>query len=308
MILKQQELKWYGILTLIMLIWATNYLVIKLLLTATSPSTLVVYRFIFAALTLAIVVLPRLKQTHSKLQLTLQDWILLVIAGTCDIIIAGFGIAYSIALAGASVTALLINSNLIFVTIFTLFLKLERWSGIKILGVIISLIGMIIVVLRNNADFNLGLNAAQFGMLLAIFGSISIAVSALINKRLAKKMSGLIYTFYSIIPAGGLLVMILLFTQPQVFTLHSWSELISLAYFGILGTGIAWSIMASSYQILPTSTIASIKLLAPIFTAILAYSILGERFTRLVIVGMILTIIGIFLVIKGNKINIIKYT
>lgn len=291
---------WYAILVGTMLLWSTSYVVLKVFLFDTHPVTIVLYRFMFAALALAIILLPQ-RRLRTKLVLTRRDWWLLIVAGICDIVIAGLGLTYGVMLAGASLTALLLNSNLIFITLFVFILKLEGLSFTKIAGVVMGLAGIILIMIKDYSAFDVTTNQQRLGMALALLGAICVALSSLINKSLAQKMSGMQYTFYSIIPAGCLAVIVALVLHPQILIVHSYLEIVGLAYIGIFCTAITWSIASSSYAILPASTTASFKLLIPIFTAILAYSILGERFTSLVIVGMILTISGIFLVIRVNK-------
>ena len=296
----KRQYTWYSILLGTMILWSTSYLVLKVFLFETHPVTIVLYRFIFAALALAIILLPQ-RRWRKKLVLTRRDWWLLIIAGLCDIIIAGLGLTYGVMLAGASLTALLLNSNLIFITLFAFILKLEGLSLTKIVGIVIGLSGIALVIIKDYSAFDATTNQQRLGMALALVGAMCVAISSLINKSLAKKMSGMQYTFYSIVPAGCLAVIFALILYPQILMVHSFLEIAGLAYIGIFCTAVTWSITSSSYAVLPASTTASFKLCIPIFTAILAYSILGERFTSLVIIGMILTISGIFLVTKANK-------
>ena len=76
---------------------------------------------------------------------------------------------------------------------------------------------------------------------------------------------------------------------------------ISLIYLGIFPTGIAWLLR---FRILKKNGLvfqAQVAYLIPIFGVIFGYLIMDEKITWKVLLSLIIIILGIFMVKKGNK-------
>ena len=81
---------------------------------------------------------------------------------------------------------------------------------------------------------------------------------------------------------------------------------LSIIYLGTVPTGIAWLIR---FRILKNNGLvfqAQVAYLIPIFGIILGYLFLNELITSKVLIALIAVIIGIYLVKKSNKINIVS--
>ena len=83
-------------------------------------------------------------------------------------------------------------------------------------------------------------------------------------------------------------------------------SLISVIYLGIVPTGVAWFLR---FRILKNNGLvfqAQVAYLIPIFGIILGYIFLNEIITSKVIIALIAVIVGIYLVKKSSKINIVS--
>lgn len=86
------------------------------------------------------------------------------------------------------------------------------------------------------------------------------------------------------------------------------SQLMNLAISGIIGLVIGDSFLFRAYQHIGPRLSILLMAFAPILSAILAYFFLGERIVPLGIVGMLITISGIFMVIlERNEVPAVKY-
>ena len=86
---------------------------------------------------------------------------------------------------------------------------------------------------------------------------------------------------------------------------HRIDSTLSIIYLGTVPTGIAWLIR---FRILKNNGLvfqAQVAYLIPIFGIILGYLFLNELITSKVLIALIAVIIGIYLVKKSNKINIV---
>ena len=81
---------------------------------------------------------------------------------------------------------------------------------------------------------------------------------------------------------------------------------ISVIYLGVFATGLAWLLR---FRILKNNGLvfqAQVAYLIPIFGVILGYIFLKELITSKVLVALVAVIIGIYLVKKSNKNNIVS--
>ena len=81
---------------------------------------------------------------------------------------------------------------------------------------------------------------------------------------------------------------------------------ISVIYLGVVATGFAWLLR---FRILKNNGLvfqAQVAYLIPIFGVILGYLFLKELITPKVLMALIAVIIGIYLVKKSNKTNIVS--
>ena len=86
---------------------------------------------------------------------------------------------------------------------------------------------------------------------------------------------------------------------------HRLDSTVALIYLGTVPTGIAWLLR---FRILKNNGLvfqAQVAYLIPIFGIILGYLFLNELITSKVLIALIAVIIGIYLVKKSNKINIV---
>ena len=94
--------------------------------------------------------------------------------------------------------------------------------------------------------------------------------------------------------------------KDDLHLMHRLDSTISVIYLGIVPTGIAWLLR---FRILKNNGLvfqAQVAYLIPIFGVILGYIFLKELITSKVIVSLISVILGIYLVKKSIKKDIIK--
>lgn len=291
---------WYGILTGVMVIWSSNYVFFRFLLNDLSPETVLIYRYLFASLTLAgiLFILPSTKPQP----LTRRQWLSLIVASLCGTLIGGGGVLYGITLSGASLASILINTSPLFITLIALALGMERLSHVRIGGIGLGIIGVGLVVWGSSTSAEIvGTNLVGVGLLL--IASFGLAVYTIIGKRLIHRLGGLRYTLYGILPALALIMMYYGLTNISVFRIATYWQWFGLVYVGALGTAVTWCLFSISLKHIDVSTAASFKLAIPVFTAINAYLAFGETLTTTTIIGMFGVLLGIFIAINHTNIQ-----
>ena len=100
----------------------------------------------------------------------------------------------------------------------------------------------------------------------------------------------------------------LIFLFPFCLYQEPWSNLnpslestIALIYLGIFPTGVAWMLRFHILTKVGMVFQAQVAYLIPIFGVIFGYMIMDESITWKVLLSLIIIILGIFMVKKGNK-------
>ncbi len=179
----------------------------------------------------------------------------------------------------------------------------ERLTPMNIIGIVMSVFGIILVIMRNNASLEASLKGLLF-MLLAVVAAVGYSV---VVKNITKR-----YNVYSIIAYQNLigtfyfLPFFLFFDYSSFmqtpFTLPNYLPVIKLAVFAS-----SFAFMLYTYAIKKigmTKTNACTNII-PVFTAIISFFIYGEELQLINIIGIFIVISGLFL--SQLRIRLIKF-
>ena len=215
----------------------------------------------------------------------------------------------SVALNGAAVATVLVYCSAAFTVLLGRWFLQERLDTAKIAAIALCLGGCVLVA---GAYEPAAWTANPLGILTGVFSGLGYAVYSLMGRSAAQRglnpWTTLLYTFT--FAAGFLLLVNLLpagivpgtAVQPaDLFWLGraaaGWAALILLA----AGPTVAgFGLYNVSLSLLPSSVANLILTLEPVFTAVLAYALLGERLTAVEIVGALLILSGVGLLRLRN--------
>lgn len=215
----------------------------------------------------------------------------------------------SVTLNGAGVATVMAYCSAAFTVILGWLILHEELNTGKIIAVILSLSGCALIVNAFNAEvWHLNL----IGILTGIFSGLFYAAYSLMGRSASQKglnpWTTLFYTF--LIAAAFMLSYNLLLgdklpggaSQPaDLFwlgdSLLGWVLLLALAGGPTL---LGYGLYNVSLQYLPSSVANLVVTIEPVFTAVVAYFILGERFTLVQILGSILIMAGVLVIRKYN--------
>ena len=209
----------------------------------------------------------------------------------------------SVALNGAAVSTVLAYSSVAFTALLGWWFLRERLGWAKIFAVLLCLAGCLLVsgVLQQSA-----LQANLMGILVGVLTGLAYAVYSLMGRSASQRglnaWTILLYAFgfasvflliYNLIPGGFLPGAA---ARPaDLFWLGSaaggWAILFLLAAVpSLLGFGL----YMTSLGMLPSSVANLIATTEPVWTAMIAYILLGERMTGLQIGGSLMILAGVF--------------
>lgn len=284
----------YLLLTLTALFWAGNSVVARAARDLVPPVALAFWRWFFAFLLIMIVAAPHLKRDRSVLA---AKWPAVLALGLTGV--AAFNtLLYSGLQFTTALNGLLIQSAqppLILLAAFLLFR--ERASLGQIGGVLLSLAGVLVIVAGGDLDALVGLRFNPGDALILIAALLWVIYSVLLRFRPGvHPLSFLAVTFaiawlfilpiYAVELAAGRRIVV----APESFA--------ALAYVAIFPSLLAYACFNRGVELIGAGRAGIFLNLMPVFGALLAVGLLGERFTLAHAAGMVLIGAGILLTRK----------
>ena len=296
--MREPKLFDYFLLTILALIWASAFFNIKIATYSYGPITIAFLRIFFG--TIPVVFLCLFKKI--KIQAFSKDWYWFASIGLINLVIPFFLIAYGVQKVQSNLAAILMASTPLSATLLAhIFTDNEKINFTKVLGVLIGFSGIIFLfsdnILINETNF--------FSALLILIGSTFYVIGGLLTIQISNKKNENVTASILIWATIFLFPICAYFEQPWNLN-PSTESTISVIYLGVVATGFAWLLR---FTILKKNGLvfqSQVAYLIPIFGVILGYVFLKELITPKVLVALVAVIVGIYLVKKSNKNNIVS--
>ena len=287
------NIKAYIMLVCATLFWAGNFMVGKFaFLTNIPPMSLVFYRWSLVWL----ILLPfTFKEIIKSKEIIIKNLpLLLFLALTSVGLFNSF--TYLSLVHTQVINASLFNTAIPAIIILLCFLfKIEKTNKYQILGLIISVLGILSIITRLNLEIILSLNFNK-GDLIMIGGVITWGLYSSFLKR--KSFTLPLLTLVHVLCSFGLIFIfpqfIYEFSQGQRidFNIDLFYILIFLALFPSIGSYYCW---AGAVSIIGANRAGIFLSLIPLFSTIMAIYFYKEQFQLFHLIGAILIVLGLFL-------------
>ena len=264
------------------LLWGSAAIFTRWGLDNASPMALLVFRFLIALLALLPLAILRkrwLPARGTRLQVIISGLML----------IGGYSVCYFEAMAHG-VTPGLIATIMGIQPILTLCVVERRLQGIRLLGLLLALAGLVLLVWRS---------LAVSGIIFALAALLLMTFGAILQKRSRQAP-------VDVLPLQYLVSLLLcLFMAPvSGFYVHfSAGFIIPVLFLGLLISVVAQLLL---YRLLSAGNIVNVTslfYLVPVITALLDYLMLGNRLPWAAVVGMAAILGGIMLVFRAPKVS-----
>jgi drug/metabolite transporter (DMT)-like permease len=294
-----QNTKAYIMLVCASLFWAGNFIVGKYaFLTDIPPLSLVFYRWTLVWF----ILLPfTYKEIIKYKDIIFHNLPLLFLLGFTSVGLFN-SFTYLALIHTQVINASLFNAAIPAIIILLCFLfKVEKTNKFQILGLIISVLGIIAIITKLKVDILLSLNFNK-GDLIMVGGVLTWGIYSTLLKR--KKFTLPLLTLVHVICTLGLISVLPQFlyeyTNGQVikFDTNLVYTLIFLALFPSIGSYYCW---AGAVSIVGANRAGISLSLIPLFSTIFAIAIYDEKFQLFHLIGAILIILGLFLSNKEIK-------
>ncbi|NCW36723.1 MAG: DMT family transporter [Proteobacteria bacterium] len=294
-----QNTKAYIMLVCASLFWAGNFIVGKYaFLTDIPPLSLVFYRWTLVWF----ILLPfTYKEIIKYKDIILKNLPILFLLGFTSVGLFN-SFTYLALIHTQVINASLFNAAIPAIIILLCFLfKVEKTNKFQILGLIISVLGIIAIITKLKLDILLSLNFNKRDLIM-VGGALTWGIYSTLLKR--KKFTLPLLTLVHVVCTLGLISVLPQFlyeyTNGQVikFDINLVYTLIFLALFPSIGSYYCW---AGAVSIVGANRAGISLSLIPLFSTIFAIGIYDEKFQFFHLIGAILIILGLFLSNKEIK-------
>lgn len=280
-------------LFILYLIWGFNWVVMKEATLFFPPVLFSCYRFVIGAVVLIGITLWCRMPLPPK-----RYWPWIIATGLLQIAVNNAAIQIGVTSLGAGLVAVVNYSMPVWMSILAYFILHETLTKRKILGIVLSMVGMYVLM-------DVEIVGDMTGLLLTIGGAIAWAIAAVIVKYQDKVMhrqqqketcTMIQYTTWQI-AAGALFLWVyaMLFEQGQV----TWTPMAvsCLAYNGVLASALAFFLWNYILTKMEASKAGVASLGVPVVGVICNVIFMHEAVHWNTAVGMILILAGIFLIV-----------
>ena len=295
----EKTTKAYLMLVLATLFWAGNFVVGKIaFIENVPPFSLTFFRWLLVW----VILIPFTYKEFFKLRrVILDNFLLLLLLGLTSVGLFNSFI-YNALNFTQVINASLFNAVIpVAIILFGLLFKLEKTNKYQILGLIVSILGILSIITKLDLGILLTLSFNK-GDILMIGAVITWGIySAFLKKR---KFEVSLLTFVHILCTFGLISLVpqflYEFLQGEIVTINTnfVYSLLYLAIFPSIGSYYCW---AGAVSIIGANRSGIFLSLIPLFSAVMAILFFQEKFQFYHFIGSILTLFGLFL--SNKKIN-----
>ena len=266
----------------IVIIWGATFAIIKNVLDQIMPFTFLAYRFLLAVLILSVIFWKKIKDID---KIILKKGFLIGIFLFLGYAFQTVGLKYTTATKAGFITGL----SVVLVPIISYFFIKEKINRNSVVGVIFATVGLWLLNHNSSFSFNLG----DFLVLLC---AVSFAMHIISVGLYTKKMDYVLLVIVELTTVFILSLLMALFFERQdihlSYTFNVWWPIILT---GVFATALAFY-MQNRFQRYSTATKTAILFSGePIFSAIFAYLLLGEKVGLIAWIGGLLIIFGMII-------------
>ena len=295
---KQSNFLAYIFLLLTVTFWAGNFVVGKFAsFYNVPPFSLNFYRWLFAWL----ILMPfTISEIINKREYIISNYKIFLVLGITSITIFNSIVYYSLNFTQVISGVLMISTIPVMIMFFSSILKIEKTNLFQIIGVILSIAGVIIIITKANFEIlkSLNFNKGDITMVLAMF---SWALYSTLLKRQKYELSQI--SLLQVVISFGLIFLIpIYFIEYQIgFRINIDMPFILILSYVVLFPGLASFILWIKGIALIGANRSGVFLhLMPIISALMAMIIFEEKFMFYHILGACFIISGILLSNKKN--------
>jgi drug/metabolite transporter (DMT)-like permease len=280
-------------LLLVALVWGSNFVAIKYLLESLSPGHLVTLRLLMASLVFVPIVLVLARGVPA---IRRADWPRVVTLALVGITINTTAIAFGTQLIPAAVASLIVVGNPVFTALLAWLIAGEQLTTRKMAGVAIAFAGFLVVLLYGGPEARFSVQNA-LGVIITMGGPVAWAFYTVLSKPMQGRYDPV--QFVGVVTIVGT-VPFLPFVAFNPGMLRAVVEFggydwLAMAVTAVLALIVAYILWFRGLSVLEPTQLAVYVYLVPVFGAVLARVLLGERITVFLLLGGLTILAGVII-------------
>jgi len=292
------------------IVWALAFPFIKIGLKDLSYINLTIMRFFIVCLVIFLIFIFK-SQWFNKLHK--KDIIPLFLLGFFGVIVYHLGLNYGEQLISPGAASLIIATIPVYIIILSAIFLKEKLSLIGIVGISISLIGVLIISIWGTeaASIEVKYLSAAFAVFIA---ALMGAVYTVAGKKLLTRYNGFSLTVYVILLGSIGLIPFAILSNYKILEFAgdplmeevasmSYETWIAVIFLGACSTVIGYIIWYVALEIKTATEISVYLYLIPVFSTLVSFFLFDDKITLYYILGGILVIFGLYIVNQNNKKN-----
>lgn len=279
-----------------MSVWACSFLFTQETLKSFNPITVVTIRMSLATLILGLVGIV----TGQLQKIDKADIPLFLIAGFSQPFCYFICEAYGLTMVSATIASVILSTIPLFAPLFAWLLVKEKVLWNNVLGIVISLCGVLMLVIKNDE-----MKVSALGILLLFIAVITAIVYSVCLKKIPSHYSNISIVFY--VHAVSLLFFIPTFL---IFDLKHFGEreilfssIMSIIILAVVASVISYICFCYVVRIIGVTKANAFCNIMPAITALAVWIFFGESISLLKWIGIFVVIIGLFICQSRLKLN-----
>jgi drug/metabolite transporter (DMT)-like permease len=269
--------------------WSLIPIFQKQLLSVLSPIEVTFSRFFLTSVILIIWVV--VKKRQELLLMIKEDFLILMLSTILGPLLAMVLFNYGILLIPIGIASMLIAFEPVFTYIFAVFAKQEEWNVKRMLSIIIALIGLFLVVYSDSGE-----KSFWMGFVIIVFSTMIWAINTILTKKLVHKYHPVVMIAYSFLISSIVLIPLLGNQYIENIAKLDYSLWFNLLFCVIPGTVFGFSMWYLCLKFVAPSSVSISLYLIPILSFVGGVVLLNEGVTFIKVLGMIVTLYGLYLV------------
>lgn len=294
----KKDLLAYLALAAVCLIWGTTYLALRIAVTHFPPFLFSGIRQVAAGLILLVIMLTIGKQKIPTKEVMWQQ----AFGGFLMMTLGNGLVAWSEMHIPSSIAAIICSIMPIWVIVINLYASKEDKPNLPIIaGVILGLTGIVMIFGQNLSE--LGNSQYLLGIFMIILANISWAGGSVWMKQRNLNTNPFMMAALQML-FGGLFMFPISFAIDDLSNV-SWSPeaVYSLIYLIFFGSLIAYTCYTYAIRKLPMTIVSMYAYINPLVAVVLGWLVLDEMLNSRIVIAMLITIAGIYIVNRGYQLR-----
>ena len=283
------------LLVFVSLVWAGSFVAVRIAVKEISSVDLGFLRFLVATPFMILILFLSKKEIRLPAKELLSLSVLGLTGVTLLYIFQFIGIEYTT----ASTSAVLINTNIIFIVLLSATFLKEKFPLRKSAGIALSFVGVLVVIFAQMTNETIAFSSVfLIGCLFIILSAFCWAIYSIVGKRLLDKYDPFTVTTYAFVLGTIFFLPVVLPDITDVIqgvSFNGWMAILYLALICSVFGYVAWYYALSRIE---AGRAAVFLNLIPLFTIVISF-FTGEIPTFIFLIGAILIIYGVYLTQKS---------